>query len=176
MDFYIQASKPRITEQFDANDECLSDAMETAFPLYTENAFVYWHHIPISLSYKYDLSYMVEDLIELFDVLTCEEQGKCEIQWLPDTFRCDWCMSWEGDQLTIQANWENLAGNVQTLLQAYPTVKIDKQDFMCEWRSVFEAIVYSLHECGYDCHSLRGLPELEKIVNRMGKSGVLYHE
>ena len=154
----------------------MSDAMETVFPLYTENAFVFWHHIPISLSYKYDLSYMMDDLLALLRRLLCDAGGTYDVQWLPDTFRCSWHISWEYDRLMILAKWENLAGNVQTLLQSYPVVEISKQDFISEWKSILVLVAYSLHESGYRGDSLQGLATLEEMVERLGQWGVLYGE
>lgn len=62
MDFFIQVSKPICLNKFDKKDKTLSDAMETIFPLLTEKAIIMWNHIPILLSYKYDISFMLDVL------------------------------------------------------------------------------------------------------------------
>ena len=59
MAFYIQASNPRFIESISYEVESLSDAVESIFPLNTENAFLVWNYISVPLSYKYDISYML---------------------------------------------------------------------------------------------------------------------
>ena len=58
MNFYIQASNPRALKP-SFIEENLSAAIESVFPMNTENAILFWNHIAIPLSYKYDISYMV---------------------------------------------------------------------------------------------------------------------
>ena len=56
MKFLIQANSPECTMNFDKEDYNLATAIETIFPLMTENAILMWHHLCIPLSYKYDIS------------------------------------------------------------------------------------------------------------------------
>ena len=62
--FYIQANNPRVLKEHDLEDKNISDAMETIFPLYTESAVMMWNHICVPLSYKYDISYMMDDMLK----------------------------------------------------------------------------------------------------------------
>ena len=62
MNFCIQASNPRVQHKIDYEDSSLSDIIETIYPLYTEHAILTWNYISIPLSYKYDISYMIDDL------------------------------------------------------------------------------------------------------------------
>ena len=76
LNFYIQASNPRFQDSINIYDESLSDAIESVFPLNTENAILVWNYISIPLSYKYDISYMIEDILQLLDEL--QNIGNCE--------------------------------------------------------------------------------------------------
>lgn len=65
MNFYIQASNPRVQHKMDCEDNSLSDIIETIYPLYTEHVILTWNYISIPLPYKYDISYMIDDMIKL---------------------------------------------------------------------------------------------------------------
>lgn len=56
MQFYIQASALSFLKDRNTEDENLQDAIESSFPLLTENAILMWNHIPVLLSYKLDYS------------------------------------------------------------------------------------------------------------------------
>ena len=117
MNFYIQASNPAYIKNFDMNDVTLADAIETSFPLETESAVLVWNYIPILISYKYDISYMMEDLIKLLNLLLSEECYCYTIEWLPDTFRCNWELSWKKGEVTIITAWESTVGNLEPLFE-----------------------------------------------------------
>jgi hypothetical protein len=48
----------------DESDSTLSDAAQTVFPL-EERAFLNWNELTLPLSYKYDISLMLEDIVEM---------------------------------------------------------------------------------------------------------------
>lgn len=62
MNFYILAGNPRVQSIENSDDKSLSEAIETVFPLNTEYAILSWNYISIPLSYKYDISYMIDDI------------------------------------------------------------------------------------------------------------------
>lgn len=76
MNFYIQANNPKVLKEYNAEDESIADAMETIFPLYTESAILVWNHISIPLSYKYDISYMMDDVLDLLESFMQAKNGK----------------------------------------------------------------------------------------------------
>jgi len=43
----------------------LGDAIQAAFPLETEDAQLVWHRLSVPLSYKYDFSVIIEDIIAM---------------------------------------------------------------------------------------------------------------
>lgn len=134
MRFYIQASSPRIETVFDANDECLSDAIESIFPLNTENAILVWDYVCIPLSYKYDISYMIEDIIKLLNNLQQNKKGHLNINWLPNTFRCNWEINWDHGHLTIKSRWECTMGHLEEVLNHKGHISLSIEDFLCEWK------------------------------------------
>jgi len=101
MFFCIQASNPRFQAIMNPNDECLAEAIESTFPLFTENAILVWNHISVPLSYKYDISYMINDILTLMNMMQKVNIGEWTIHWLPDSFRSDWFIKWNRDDVQI---------------------------------------------------------------------------
>lgn len=174
MDFYIQASNPRTQNMKKSDDESLADAIESTFLLNTENAILVWHHIGIPLSYKYDISYMMEDLLKLLHCLQSKDNGEMVIHWLPDTFRCDWLIVWSHGQMKIKAHWECLVGNLEVLLNNNAQISIPIKDFISEWREVLNVVIKGLERCGYDECQIRGMRKLLDQFNSIKDRGILY--
>ena len=134
MNFVIQASKPRISGEYNLGDRDISEAIETIFPMNTESAILQWNCISIPLSYKYDISYMIWDILNLLEQLQTEPQGMMMIQWLPDTFRVDWKIVWKDNQMTIKSYWESVVGGLEELLNQKPVISLKIDNFLYEWK------------------------------------------
>lgn len=149
MKFCIQAGFPDNSRSCDINDSKLSEAIESAFPMNTESLIMFWDHIAIPLSYKYDISYMIDDIIMLLQHIQMEETGEIIIPWLPDTFRVDWKVRWNIDTISIRSNWVNTVGDLQEILIDHEKIKLIKKDFINEWKKPLEIIIRALDDCGY---------------------------
>lgn len=73
--FYIQACNPINNRTVDENDSKLMEAIETIFPMRTEAAIMVWNYVSIPLSYKYDISYMINDIIIVIQELVMKQEG-----------------------------------------------------------------------------------------------------
>ena len=155
-------------------DKTLSDAIESSFLLNTENAILVWNHINIPLSYKYDISYMMEDLLKLLQCLQERDSGEMVIHWLPDTFRCDWSFVWNQGQLAMQSQWGCTVGHLETLLNSNSDISISVKDFISEWKEILYIVINGLKKCGYNENQIEGMRNLLEQYNRIKESGVLY--
>lgn len=176
MIFYIQACNPKCQNNRNLNDVNLADAIESAFPLKTENAILVWNYISIPLSYKYDISYMMDDILRILDKLQSKEMGELIIHWLPDTFRCDWKIKWDLQTVHIQANWENVVGELQDLLNKKNTVTLPKESFINEWKNLLGIVVNGLKGCGYNEENISGINQLIEQYERIRGKGILYYQ
>lgn len=176
LSFYIQASNPKSRCEAEYNNETLADAIESTFLLNTENAILMWNYISIPLSYKYDISYMIDDILMLLTALKNGEKGELTIHWLPDTFRCDWTIKWNDEQLNIQSRWENTVGHLEKLLNDAPNISIQKDDFIREWKSVLGIVVIGLKKCGYDEEEIKNMKKLIDQYESIEGNGILYKE
>lgn len=174
LDFYIQANNPKTQNVINKDDETLSDAIESVFSLNTENAIIIWNHINIPLSYKYDISYMMDDLLNLLHCLQSREMGEMVIHWLPDTFRSDWTITWKYGQMEIQSYWECVVGHLEELLNAHPKIDISIKRFMSEWKEILYIVIRGLKRCEYDEHKIRGMRELLEQFDAIEETGILY--
>ena len=165
---YIQAGNPKTQHIINRNDKTLADAIESIFPLHTENAIMMWNYICIPLSYKYDISYMMDDILILLKALQSSESGKLTIHWLPDTFRCDWTIRWDTDKVDIHSQWESTVGHLEILLNDKPDISLEKDDFIKEWKSILGIVIAGLEICGYDAEEIRGMRRLiEQYRNQL---------
>lgn len=176
MRFYIQSSSPRSRCVADQDDETLAEAIESMFLLNTENAILIWDHISIPLSYKYDISYMMEDILILLNKLQDRTNGELTIHWLPDTFRCDQTFRWGSESLHIHSHWENTVGHLETLLNECPDLSLDKMDFIREWKSILGTVIAGLKKCGYEEKKIKGMDLLLKLYKSIKGDGILYRE
>lgn len=174
LSFYIQASNPKSRGDADSSDETLADAIESIFPLETENAILMWNYISVPLSYKYDISYMMEDILLLLNALQNRESGEIIIHWLPDTFRCDWTIRWDTKKLDIQSQWENTVGHLERLLNESPNISLLKSDFIREWKSILGIAITGLKCCGYTEKEIKGMKQLIEQYKGIKENGILY--
>jgi hypothetical protein len=174
--FVIQASNPRSVRATSQEDASLSDAIQSVFLLDTENAFLVWNWIYVPLSYKYDLSLMVTDAVELVDAMTAEDIGHQVIEWPSNTFAATWKIDWADGQATIVATWDCVVGNTEVLLNAKSTVVIGVREFLREWRRPFEIIASALEDAGYTGDALPGVARLRRAIAKIDRPGILYAE
>lgn len=176
LSFFIQASNPKFQESIDFKDESLSDAIENTFPLNTESAILVWNYISVPLSYKYDISYMIEDILQLLNELQNKEKGELRINWLPDTFRCDWAIKWGAENVEIQSQWECTVGHLEKILNENSNISLSKKAFICEWKSVLGIVITGLKGCGYSEDKIRHMNQLIEQYRSINEEGQLYKE
>ena len=176
MTFWIQASNPRSTCEHDESDESLAEAIETAFPLQTENAIMVWNHISIALGYKYDISAIVHDLTDLLLDLIQNDTGRREIQWPSSTFCAHWKTDWDSEELRIQANWTSVMGDLEDQLNQRSSIHLPRHQFIAEWKEVLERVLKSLRASGYTGKEIAAVDALQHLYDAIPSSGLLYSE
>lgn len=172
LSFYIQASNPKSQYVVNMDDETLSDVIESAFPLNTESVILSWNYISVPLSYKYDISYMMEDILKLLDALQKAKTGEMIIHWLPDTFRCNWSLNWGNGQLKIHSYWECTVGHLEGNLNQVPNISLPIENFLNEWKEVLHMVINGVENCGYDL--TKEMKQLLEQYNNIKGVGILY--
>jgi hypothetical protein len=175
VDFWIQASCPRCTGFFDGEDQNLSNAIETIFPMMTEKAVMVWKSIYIPLCYKYDISYMIDDILYILEKLRSNSSGEISLHWASDTFANVWNISWSDEQMEINSQWGSVLGHTEQLLTTKGAITLSKKSFRSEWKRVLFNIISGLRESGYEEGSLSGMSRLIAEYNAIDGEGVLYN-
>jgi hypothetical protein len=172
--FAVQASNPRPLVAFDADDQSLSDAIQTVFPLEAEYGLIVWNWIYIPVTYKYDVSFMVDDIIELIDAMSSSSIGRRVIHWPSNTFAATWNIEWSDEIATIDAQWHSVIGDTESMLALRPKIVMPAAEFICEWKRLLETVAMALTNAGYSSEHLAGLRQLKGLIAKLHRDGILY--
>lgn len=174
MNFFIQANTPQKTGVFESDDYDLSTAIETIFPMLTEDAILVWNHIYVPLSYKYDISCMMEDIIKMLNSIRLLFSGELEIRWPSNTFESKWHIKWADGVITVTSFWQTVVGDTVDLLNSKNKFTMETEKFMNEWKRLMGNVVEALLFSGYNPNELSGMDKLIDEYEVIKKSGVLY--
>ena len=173
MNFFIQANLPEHTMEYDSEDYNLSTAIETVFPLFTEDAFLIWNHVCIPLSYKYDISHMMDDILEMLKSIRTNVEREMVIEWSSDTFFSTWHMKWGKENLSIDADWKSVVGGTKEILNKKNKITINKVEFANEWKRILHNVIKALLGSGYT-KELQGMESLMDEFELITQYGILY--
>ncbi len=161
--FDIQISNPTSSCFRNPDDKNLDEAIESIFPLANEFAFIIWNHIFIPLSYKYDMSVMTKDVIQLLKRLDTFEVGSAKIDWPSNTFSSSWEIEFYAGTIIIKATWYNVLGKVTDLLNAFNKIELPRKEFIHKWMILLLFIQRRLEEAGYNSANLEDFHELNDL-------------
>lgn len=174
MKFCIQAGQPRTTGEFNPDDRTLDEAIQTAFPLLTEQAYLQWNHIAVSLNYKYDFSEIVVDLLLLLTTMLRTESGTHETQWPSSTFFALWKLKWDHETVQVTSLWTSVVGDQEDKLNRAGELRVAKMDFISEWKEPLVRLLDALRQCGYRPSQINEMKLLEEVVDEIPGVGSLY--
>jgi hypothetical protein len=176
--FCIQVSSPRLVSEppNESEIDTLSDAIEALYLLETERAYISWNWINVPLSYKYDVSVIVDDVVSMLSGLLSSDTGECAVTWPSSVFHATWDLRWRGDELTIRSHWEAVSGGgrIEALLNAHSDLKVSRPEFLGEWASLLAAVVDGLSSRYLPKSVTEELDEARRVLSRIALRGVLY--
>lgn len=172
--FYWQASSPRFEAVLDPRIDTIGEAIETVFIFLTERALLNWNGCRVSLCYKYDLSVIIDDVLDMLEALI-EPSGQWTATWSSDTFNGQWKLVWDSEIVDLEADWDDVGGGaLEGLKQVEKTVRITKQHFLCEWGRPLRIVHKALTDSGYDPLKVEGFTRLTNILSCITGDGILY--
>lgn len=172
--FVIQSSQPHSLGVADANDVSVSDAMQTVFPLETEHALMCFNSIYVPLTYKYDLSEMIQDVFSMTESIAMQACGSCVIDWPSNTFASRWSLAWGNGIIELQSEWRSVIGSTEALLEQKSALRVEISEFLAEWRRPLEVIREALDAAGYREIMPREIERIDNAISRIPRRGVLY--
>lgn len=171
MNFLVQSSRPQNSSEFCIDDKKISEAIETIFPMMTEDALLVWDTSYIPLSYKYDISYMIEDILHMLKSIRENPKGQIKIAWPTNSFACNWTLTWGNEILIINSKWRPEPGNP---LDNLSELKINILAFTYEWKMVLRILIENLEICGYNKNNLKDMNMLYDEFQSIKCYGLLY--
>lgn len=172
--FAIQASQPRTEASYDPDDESLCDAVQSTFPLRTESMLIVWNGVYIPLGYKYDVSFIVDDGLDLLDAMLTSATGRRTIHWPSNTFASSWVVEWDPSNVVIEATWRAVIGGTEAMLEASGPVTGPVDAFTCEWKRPLEIVDAAVRSAGYSEQQIPRLALLSSVAKRIPGYGQLY--
>jgi hypothetical protein len=160
--FDIQISNPIAIEVRDKNDNNLNDAIQSIFPLENEYCFIIWNYIFIPVSYKYDISFMINDIIKILNFIKNGE-GVLEIHWASDTFAAIWKLECASHVIKIDSKWNSVGGFIEDVLNENSFLEVEKQFFVERCKALLLFVKSKLEKAGYNSNNLIDFYELENI-------------
>jgi len=176
MKFEIQIGNPVVISRVDEDDENIAHALETIYPMLTESLYMQWNWIHIPIGYKYDLSWIWEDIMDLLKKLLESDKGKCKVTWPSNTFRVDWDVSWSNNRIEITSTWHDVAGKVEDLLNKNNRIEMPLEAFLAEWKALLRKVLESLEKAGYDEKQLPDIKETKEVESKIAGMGILYQD
>lgn len=172
--FEIQVSSPRFIKKFNKDVDNIGDAIESIFLLHSEFAVIRWNYIPILLSYKYDISVIIDDVLYMLNKIRIEPSGEMTIRWPSNTFESSWDMRWDINTIEVNSHWNKVIGDTESLLNLKKIININTKVFAREWKKILETIIIALNVCGYKKENLQGFSKLYEEFKEISQYGVLY--
>jgi hypothetical protein len=169
--FDIQISNPIATEIRDKDDSTLCDAIQSIFPLENEYGFVIWNHIFIPVSYKYDISIMINDIIYIVNSVK-QGAGAFELHWASNTFSSIWKIEYSAQAVKIESEWTCVLGGLEGLLNENPVLEVETHHFVETWTGLLLFVKNKLEKAGYNAGNLNDFYLLENIKHGPDPAGL----
>ena len=83
-------------------------------------------------------------------------------------------MEWKNGKLIIYAEWYNITGGLEKILNKDNCLQMNIDDFLKEWKKILETIYYSLKQCNYTENQIYNMKRLFFQLNNIQEYGTLY--
>lgn len=158
----IQINNPVLLQIADAESMNLEDAIESIFPLDTEDLILIWNSLSIPLTYKYDISLMILDFIKVFHFLKDNKVDKLEIHWASNTFASIWRLKKRNASVEIKSEWKTVNGGAEGIFNKLNENTILINDFAEEIKKLLIFLKNSIEKSGINCNLIEDFAILEK--------------
>ena len=160
--FDIQISNPTAIEIRDRDDNNINEAIQSIFPMENEDCIIIWNNLFIPVSYKYDISFMINDIIKIVKFIK-DGEGSLEINWASNTFASSWKIACTSQTIKIESTWDSVWGRLEDLLNENSTLEVEKSVFVERLVALVLFVKSKLEKAGYNSNNLVDFYELENI-------------
>lgn len=174
--FYVQTGAPRPRKAIHSGRSEIDDAVFESFDMHTEDACIVWNRVYIPLSYKYDISVILRDILNIIVTLTASTSGAFVNRFPSDTFQCMWSFKWTADDLRIEAVWNGLNGSLENFEALSTEISVSRSCFIGEWLELLRVVRDGVRYCGFDASVTEPLDSLLSECNGKYPRGLLYQD
>ncbi|MDY7228591.1 hypothetical protein [Hyalangium rubrum] len=139
------------------SDGTLNEAAQTVLPL-EESVLMEWNGVTLSLNYKYDISVMLEDIVELVLAVEKTGTGSYQVDWPSSGFPFRWTVKWNESEVDVRADSRDEPGAVN--LTGRERVRVERGSFVGAWKALLRAVLSCLEGAGYTSQQVHGLARL----------------
>lgn len=172
--FWLQVGRPRVFIGCHDPAEDLAGALQTIFPMETEDAYINWNHIPIKLSYKYDISVVIDAIVPLLSAIVENPSGSAIASLNSDTLHADWEVDWTRDRLAIQAKWHSVVGDLDCVRRSCSRMELGRVDFLAEWKELLRVLMHATKKSRILIENDSDRRIVRRIMAKISARGRLY--
>lgn len=160
-EFSIVLPVVTVQHERDPTDSSLIDAVQTVYDMYDCDLCMTIGPHEFSLGMKYDISMMIDDIVELVQSVLSSECGQASVSWVSNSFAYEWTLIWNVDSIGLSST--PLFPEDPSWVESFEFT-LSKQKFVEEWTHLLRAVRSVLEGSGYSLGDLRLGTELLRIV------------
>jgi hypothetical protein len=130
-----------------ATYEDFSDAISHTFGE-MDDFYMLWNHVPVQLSYKYDLPVILPDVVEMVEWALQGRNGDRRIRWGSSTFDAIWNLNLLDGEIRVSSEWLVVVGDLEPHLNNRSMLVVPLESFLAEWASLLRVSLNALDKTG----------------------------
>jgi hypothetical protein len=160
--FSIDPKSPEPFVCLGGNASDLADAIELGFPMEADDAVMLWNNIPIPLNYKYDISVILPDVLDVLN--HCQEDKKIKTWFASNTFTTQWTVETKNEMVEVHADWRAVVGKNIIQLNQVPDISVPKAHFLKQWSDLLEKALIGVKRTVIIIEDTQQINEVESLI------------
>ena len=140
----------------------ISEAIELCFPMDTDDAKMIWGGIDVPVNYKYDVSVVYEDIMEL--LCCCLKRESTTVYFGSNTFSGTLSIYPIEDSYIIRGSWDSLFGCKEVELNRIPKLRVSRSSFVNSWCSLLKEVLRTISQSNVSMELKRDLDDLHSCL------------
>ncbi len=162
--FDIDPGKPVGIKETMGSASDVADAIELCFPLQADDAELIWGTERVPINYKYDVSVIYEDIVELLQ--ECMKNKRVEVYFGSNTFSGSLSVTPFDDEFELEGRWDSVSGNKEKQLNQISVLKTKKSRFLRSWSGILENVLEAVGNSNLSFSLATELDELRLLLEK----------
>ncbi len=161
--FSIVPGSPGNSGICNIDDVSAWEALETA-ARDDDRAVFRWNGLEFLLSYRYDISLMALDIVEVIENIEWQPTGAIDVAWPTNGFPYVWRIHWDGREVRVHAEARPEPAAVD--LTGRDSVSLPQAKFLEELRGLLRMVARILRGAGYSPTGVDGFERLLAVAGQ----------